>query len=257
MNPIFQARSTLSEAVPETPTIDQRETPRREMKYLLPYSSGRSPESFVKALVPSLKVEYPPRLVSSIYFDTASYASYEQSNSGMSERVKLRLRWYDNLRIAERPILEFKHRVNAQGWKRQYKLKSMVLDGVAWDLIRAQIASQVQDRNRLHIAALRFPILIASYYRHYFITVNRKIRLTVDTQLHFLDQRYRPRPNFTFDAVEGDFAVVECKLDKTLDSSAAGLVKPLGLRWSRFSKYCFGLDALSRLTGRRSPLWPA
>lgn len=256
MNPLSQAHRMVTEPLSKTVTIDQRETPRREMKYLLPYSAGRSPELFVKALIPSLKVEYPPRLISSVYFDTASYASYEQSNSGMSERMKLRLRWYDDLRIAERPILEFKHRVNAQGWKRQYKLKPMQLDGVTWDVIRAQIASQVQDRNRLHIAALRFPILIASYYRHYFITVDRKVRLTVDTKLHFLDQRYRPRPNFTFDAAHGDFAVVECKLDKALDASAAGLVKPLGLRWTRFSKYCFGLDSLSRLYRRRSPLWP-
>jgi hypothetical protein len=247
MNPLSQVHSKLSEALSEAPTIDQRETPRRELKYLLPYSAGRCPELFVKALIPSLKVEYPPRLISSVYFDTASYASYEQSNSGMSERMKLRLRWYDNLRIAERPTLEFKHRVNAQGWKRQYKLMPMQLEGVGWDVIRTSIAAQVLDRNSLHIAAFRFPILIASYYRHYFITVNRKIRLTVDTELHFLDQRYRPRPNFTFDAVHGDFAVVECKMDKTLDASAAGLVKPLGLRWTRFSKYCFGLAALSRL----------
>ena len=201
----------------------------------------------VKSRVHALTVEHAPRTVSSVYFDSARYESFRQSSSGTSERMKLRLRWYGDLHHAVSPTLELKHRLNQVGHKTWHAVDSIDLDDTTWASVRTMLRARVPGPDRLHIEAMRCPILVATYRRHYFVTSDRRIRVTVDTNLRFFDQRQRPKPNLVFDSAKADFAVVECKLARSVDENEAHILDPLNLRWTRFSKYCFGLGALARL----------
>lgn len=218
---------------------------RREFKYLLPHVHGALAVSRVHRSVPLLTREHAPRQVSSIYFDSASYDCYRQSNSGDNERVKLRMRWYgDGLVVT--PVLELKHRANHMGWKGQHSLPSMELGALTFGELRERFRACVTPREQALVDVLRFPVLIATYHRHYLVTPDRRIRVTVDTALRFIDQRNRRRPNLQFDRCEADFSVVECKLDAEHEPAARALLRNFGTRHSRFSKYCFGVGALAR-----------
>jgi hypothetical protein len=219
---------------------------RRELKCLLPLVRGRTPAMLMASRAPSLTVAFPPRQVSSVYFDSASYECYRLSNSGMSQRMKLRLRWYGDLRTNPPMVLEVKHRVNHLGSKSRHRLDRMDIQDKTWHSIRAEMSGRLQGPDRLIVEALRFPILIATYYRHYFVTTDGSIRVTVDTNLRIVDQRFSAKPNFTFDSVQAKFEVLECKFDPSQEPEAFHLLRPLDLRWTRFSKYCFGLGALTR-----------
>ena len=64
-------------------------------------------------------VAYPPRRVNSLYLDTPDLSSLGENLAGVSDRQKLRLRWYgDSVRAIE-PLLELKQKRNLLGRKKQ------------------------------------------------------------------------------------------------------------------------------------------
>lgn len=221
------------------------ETGRRELKYLMPSRGGRSDVLRVQSLVPALGVQHQPRQVTSAYFDSAAYRAFRLSSAGSSHRLKMRLRWYGDPRRPSSPILELKFRLNHRGWKSRHVLDPMDLDRMTWAAIRAEVLRQVPDVDRLHVETLCVPVLIVTYRRHYLVTMDRRLRVTVDSDLRYFDQRTRARPNLVFDTVAAHFAVVECKMDAALDPG--NVVGGLCLRWTRFSKYCHGVSVLSGL----------
>lgn len=227
--------------------VDVPHDGRREFKYILPSLAGGRAVSWVTARARALREEFPARQVSSIYFDSATYSCFRQSNAGESERVKVRLRWYDVLTPTSPLTLEFKHRANHLGWKSQHRFEVADLADRALRTLPALFAARVSPRERALVEQLRLPILVTTYYRHYFVTLDGGIRVTVDTGLRYLDQRLRPSLNLTRDAQSCDFAVVECKLEQSREADAAHLMRAFSPRHSRFSKYC---DGLQRLTDR-------
>jgi hypothetical protein len=219
---------------------------RRELKCLLPLVRGRTPAMLMASRAPSLTLAFPPRQVSSVYFDSANYECYRLSNSGISQRMKLRLRWYGDLAANPPMVLEIKHRINHLGSKSRHRLDKLSIQDMMWHSIRSEISARLEGPDRLVVEALRFPILIATYYRQYFVKTDSSIRVTVDTDLRIFDQRFNAKPNLIFDCVQANFAVLECKFDPAQEPEAFHLLRPLDLRWTRFSKYCFGLGALTR-----------
>ncbi len=219
---------------------------RREFKYLLPGGAERRAVALVRARVPGLREEFAPRRVSSLYFDTASYACYAQSNAGASERIKMRLRWYGPLEADTPFTLELKHRANHLGWKSQYPVPPFDLGATPLAALSRRFVEMVSPRERALVALLRLPILVTSYHRHYFATGDGAIRVTVDTRLTFTDQRLRPRLTRVTDLHPADVAVVECKLAPARERDGARLLRALAPRQTRFSKYCHGIERLAR-----------
>lgn len=225
--------------------VDPPHGGRREYKHLLPSLEGSRAVSWVTTRVRGLREEYPPRQVSSLYFDSANYSCYCQSNAGASERVKLRLRWYGDL-VAESPLtLEFKHRANHLGWKTQHPFTLPDLRERNLRALGLRLEEGLGADARALMAQLRVPVLVTSYHRHYFVTTDGGIRVTVDSALRYIDQRLRPVLNLSRDAIQCDFAVVECKVEPRGESHASRLLGALPLRQTRFSKYCHALHSLT------------
>jgi len=222
---------------------------RRELKYTVPGSDMRLSLTRLRSLVPSLRLEHAPRQVTNVYFDSAHYACYHASTSGLARRLKVRVRWYDDIDVARNPVLELKHRVGQRGWKTRFPIEGLDLEHMTWNELRSRIWAQLPAAQAIRLAPLRFPVLLVTYRRHYFCSPDRRVRVTVDRHLRYFDQRNRPYPNFVFDTVSAECGVVECKLEEGSDVAAARILHPLGLRWTRFSKYCHGVEALSRRPG--------
>ncbi|MGQ0764809.1 MAG: polyphosphate polymerase domain-containing protein [Gemmatimonadota bacterium] len=232
-------------AIVAGPGAELDESGRRELKYLLRGTHEQAADA-IRCRLPSLRPHHPPRRVSSVYFDTPGYASYAQSNAGLSERLKLRLRWYGALLPETRPILEIKTRAAERGWKRQMELPAIDLTRITWSELRRFLAAAVNGDDRLVVSLLSVPVLIASYTRNYFVSANRRVRVTVDTGLRYHDQRLRSTVNTAFDAVRANVSVLECKMSPSDQAQTEAMLRPLGVRQTRFSKYCHGVELLSR-----------
>ena len=56
------------------------------------------------------RFQYPSRKVNSIYFDTSDYISIRQNLDGVSNKKKIRIRWYGNQNIITKPVIEIKRK---------------------------------------------------------------------------------------------------------------------------------------------------
>jgi len=224
---------------------DAQHQGRREFKFRLSSMSERAAVALVRSRVPALRAEYAPRQVSSLYFDSASYTCYYQSNAGVSERAKVRLRWYGALAPCTPLTLELKHRANHLGWKSQYAFEDCDLSQVDLRELAGRFAEVVAPAERSVVRTLRMPILVTTYFRHYFSTADGGIRVTVDSGLRFTDQRRNRRLRLTGAGRASDLAVVECKTAPDRERDAAALLRGLPQRHGRFSKYCHALERLT------------
>ena len=78
--------------------------------------------SWIRLHPAGLRTAYPPRRVNNLYLDTRNLANFTANTSGLSQREKVRLRWYGDGMTVIRPILERKQKSNMLGRKVQFTL---------------------------------------------------------------------------------------------------------------------------------------
>ena len=91
---------------------------RYEIKFVVPITESYRLTAWVREHTAAFGIAYPPRRVNNVYYDSYGLATYEENLSGVSERTKIRLRWYgaDSERLSGK--LELKMKRNRLGWKK-------------------------------------------------------------------------------------------------------------------------------------------
>ena len=85
------------------------------------------------------------------------------------------------------------------------------------------------------------PVLLNTYLRSYFVTLNNRYRITVDTHLEF----YNLRPtwnHFQFKFSEQLKTVVELKYDQEWDNEAEKITNQFPFRLDKNSKFVAGMS---------------
>jgi hypothetical protein len=178
---------------------------------------------------------HPPRTVHSIYVDTPSLDDYLDNVSGVSNRQKTRLRWYDD--SLETLALEFKIKRNRASHKRVFPLLSGGnLPDSARGLDRLIRGNPEQPALR-QLRGLH-PILEVEYRREY-LTLGSDIRMTIDRQLRF--RRLYPLASQHFHPSPTD-VVIEFKYPVEAERRARAMLAGLPARVFRHSKYVIGVD---------------
>jgi hypothetical protein len=132
---------------------------------------------------------HPPRRVQSLYLDTPFQRALEDNLAGLSTREKLRVRWYGAATRAVEAVLERKCRENSLGWKESVALGGpMDVAGQPRRGLVRELERRVDAGWRERLAGLE-PAQWVSYLREYFETADRRVRLTLDRELAFADQR--------------------------------------------------------------------
>ncbi len=85
-------------------------------------------------------------------------------------------------------------------------------------------------------------MLINRYLRHYYVSRNRNIRITLDTKLAAYDQRLARSPNRTARTNLPDVMVLEAKADSSHFRELGEVVSTMPSRVGRFSKYVSSLQ---------------
>jgi hypothetical protein len=171
---------------------------------------------------------FSERTVNSFYFDTENYKDVWDNINGYSDRKKIRLRWYDDLKNSE-VFIEKKEKKNFITHKEVSKIGNFG----NFNLLNKFINSQDFKKYDLKYSNnnLKKTILV-EYKRNYYELPNKKLRVTVDNYIKIFY-------NYPLGFINLDKTIVELKYDLKNSSYVNLFVKENKLlnRNRKFSKY--------------------
>lgn len=216
---------------------------RCERKFLIEGLALAQVRAIVKLHPALFREAYPPRFVNNIYLDTVELDCYRDNLAGLSDRVKVRVRWYGDLfGTVARPVLEYKIKHGLAGTKVQYPLAPLTVGpGFAPACLIAAVraAPGLPGEVRESLAPLRVA-LINRYQRAYFASWDGALRLTIDAQLGFYNAD-RLCNSFLQRHATGGQIVVELKYRPEDEGPAGRAAAGFPFRPTRSSKYVQGI----------------
>jgi hypothetical protein len=218
---------------------------RYERKFLISELNRYEIESIVKFHPAIFSEIHHQRFVNNIYFDTINMSNYFNNVIGISQRLKVRIRWYgDLLGFIEKPVLELKIKKGFLGSKLRFPLDSFYL-GCDYSLDAQQdifAKSGVPDVLTEHLKSLRFALL-NRYSRKYFESADHKFRITIDFDMEFY--KIDPANNsFIEKIVDHNNTVLELKYSEKDDEEVKFITNYFPFRMTKSSKYVSGIEKL-------------
>lgn len=185
---------------------------------------------------------YEKRQINSIYLDTNAFDLYNENLAGQAKRFKFRIRWYgDDIKRAVKPKLEVKIKYGLTGDKWIYSLPDFNVDEIdQQEIIDLAKNGKVSEliTEQLHFL---YPVLLNTYERRYYLSADKKFRLTFDENMNFY--RYARAFGVMPNPRKGDTDfVIELKYNPEDDIYANRISKLFPFRMDKFSKYVTGCD---------------
>lgn len=179
------------------------------------------------------------RRVNNIYFDDMNYTSFKENVNGIAQRSKCRLRWYGDIFGNIEPALEIKIKEGSVGYKRTYKLEKV---GLPHNFENGYVLSYLLNsdipKNVLEQIKISQPVLLNSYLRKYFLSFDKKFRVTIDKEIQYtqIDSGlYSGKSN------KEDIMVLEIKYKIDDEPDAHNILSELPFRTDKNSKYAKGM----------------
>lgn len=218
---------------------------RLEIKLVLPSWRQHELAAWLRTHEAAFAPVHEPRWINNIYFDTEDYTSLLETLEGDLQRMKIRLRWYGELDRIQSSRLEFKIKRGPVNWKDSVALEhAFDLRSQTWREIVATVRSSLKDDVRIAVDQASRPVLINRYHRHYFLSFDGAVRITVDQSLSWWLQSGGLRPNLRRSVRPHDGTVVECKANVNRLSVLSDVVRDLQARSAKHSKYAVGMAGL-------------
>ena len=190
---------------------------------------------------------FEDRTVNNVYFDSHNLNCYSDNLSGVSTRAKVRYRWYGKYNLPQFPgNLEIKCRRNFFGWKKTFNIKKTITEEKAtWRNFINTLQRNINSEGKIWLEQYSQPIMINQYKRQYYISMDRKIRITVDTDQKVWDQRWSDFPNVSKKANLPSTVVIEFKYSVDSQKEASSLLCGFPIRVGRHSKYINGVKQIT------------
>jgi SPX domain protein involved in polyphosphate accumulation len=223
---------------------------RKEIKYRCESSDRLESMFFLKEF--GFKQAFPPRQVTSIYYDGLALQSYWDNIEGYSERKKYRIRWYDNFESGKTCQLQQKWKSNGFGSKQIVKFNGPSSKGQLFENLLTVVEESEITRNELteifcgdHICnwVNLFPAVEVGYVREYYQSQKLECRVTIDKEIRTvaIDHRLKARQS----EVEFDVIIVEIKFRADRREVIDRYTNRVGKPSEKFSKYAESIAALS------------
>jgi hypothetical protein len=229
-------------------TAAKEETPlvfRKERKYAISEVDFDVVENYVRSHPAMFSNPYPPRLVNNIYFDLPSFQNYGDNVAGAKQRRKFRIRWYgEQFGYIEKPVMEIKIKEGLAGSKKYFPLAPFTLEPgfSAMDIQKFLDESEIEPeaREALHHFV---PTLLNQYYRKYYLSADRRFRLTLDYNVSYT-RISRHQNYFMRLVVDRENVIMEIKYDVVDDENVSWISSYFPFRMTKNSKYVNGVDSL-------------
>lgn len=187
------------------------------------------------------------RQVNNIYFDTHGMQAFVDNIEGVPKRKKSRVRWYgETFGPVEKAKLEYKIKQGFLGRKEHFTVAPFTMDAETGttNLLKALDTSNLPVWVKSELSQLN-PKLLNCYKRKYYLSGDGKFRLTVDTDMRFM-QPDSIHHGFNWHKVDQGNAVMELKYFGTEinDKEARNVASAFKFRMTKNSKYCNGIEFL-------------
>ena len=244
---ILNISKSLSESE-EIHFLEKKHNFRYERKFTVPDAFRLATiEHIIKKNNALFREVFHERKVNNIYFDSADYNDYLDNVLGVSDRKKIRIRWYgDTFGNIAKPVLEIKIKKGLVGDKWSYILKPFVLD----DSFTNETIVDVFRSSNLPIPILESlkmvsPTLLNSYSRRYYLSADNAFRVTLDFDLLYrrIDKRFN---NFQLPPNSDENKIVELKYALKDDDRANKISTQFPFRLNKNSKYVNGVNTLKQ-----------
>lgn len=189
----------------------------------------------------AFKSAYPNRSINNIYFDTPNYDFYNDNKDGVSDRKKVRYRWYGNCYKNINGRLELKLRKNNLGTKRYCSIP-VIPNIVEINYNHLVGICSASLKTQEHFFSHLVPTVINKYTRSYFSSRDNEFRITVDSSIYSYSQKGHLKPNLSIDPSHFKQVVVEIKTIAKNRETLSKLISKLPFRISRNSKYVNGFE---------------
>ena len=172
--------------------------PRYEIKFIAESLEYHRVLNWLRQHNSCLETEHPDRQVNNIYFDSHNHHSYCENIYGSSSKSKVRFRWYGTSMEPKNGSLEIKCKRNQLNWKLIYKIQGKLGEsGCNWRTLCSEISRQLPAEGKKWMEMNPLPVLINRYHRKYFVSKDKKVRVTLDSNLDIYDQSRKPFPNYS------------------------------------------------------------
>ena len=177
---------------------------------------------------------YSPRNISSIYLDTLNFDFAKDNINGVSKRKKIRFRWYNN--DFNNIYLEEKNKQNFFVKKNINKISNLVSQNINIDELKNFFFRKNKDFNTFNY---RF-VLKTNYFRSYWISNDKKIRATIDSNL-----KVSPINNLSR-KLDLNETILEFKFSPSEEKSFRNFIfkNNLNFRTNKYSKYLQSFNLL-------------
>ena len=216
-----------------------------ERKFVCTELTIREIELIIKTHPALFSEIYHERFVNSIYLDSLNMTNYYDSTNGSKNRLKVRIRWYDNLLgHIEKPILELKNKHDLLVTKKLFPIKKFSVDN---NLELSTVTNIFKELNipdilKEYLLSLQFALLVR-YKRKYFLSADKNFRITTDSEIEYYQIKTNFN-NFLNKINENTTMVLELKYDRDKEDFAGKITNFLLFRMWKNSKYVNGVTKL-------------
>lgn len=208
---------------------------RYELKLTCGAESLALARNWIQLNPEGFRTAYPPRIVNNIYLDAIDLSLLNANLSSLSNKQKLRIRWYGE--DPDEPILELKYKQNWLGGKIRFSLPRPIDLSQSWSQILANVTANVPASWQHLLEKTNQPMLLNRYCREYYVTHDGKLRATLDYAQEVYDQSFSLRPNLHHRLPVEELLVIELKGDSSHSERLEQVCAQFPIRLSRNSKY--------------------
>jgi len=219
---------------------------RYETKFTIADLNCEEIEYIIKNHPAKFSPIFSKRKINNIYFDSPDYTSFIDNIEGNNKRKKIRIRWYGKLfGICSKPILEAKYKHGFLGWKTRYTLNNFMLNfnkNLNYkNIFKKSFKNKSNDIKQLDIDSL-IPTLLNCYERIYFLSKDKKYRITLDNNMRF----------YSINPIKDQFKlfldqnknILELKYNHNHRENAEKITNYFPFRVTKSSKYVIGLERI-------------
>jgi len=224
------------------------ESNRFERKFIIPERLTHSIEEVIKSNSALMRKIFYPRFVNNIYFDDQSFRFYFENIDGVCERMKMRIRWYGNLKDRiKKPVLELKQKHGLTGTKSFFRMPSFNLSDIYQPGFLSSLFQKTNlDMRKKNLILSLKPTLINRYQRKYFLSLDQKFRLTIDDHLEYFPVS-SPEQLSSVGLKDSLSMIMELKYSPIYQLESANITQEFPFRVIKNSKYVRGVQIIYNL----------
>ena len=218
---------------------------RFEKKFLIPFHYQNNIYEIILSNPYRFNECFKERIINNIYFDDFKLNSAKDNIDGNPMRSKFRLRWYGNKYGLLKSVIEKKIKKGNIGSKLYYEISDFVLSKESNQFsIQSQIEKKCKNISMLNNLKFFKPILLNSYRRRYFISLDKKVRITIDFGIE--NYKINDISHYLIPFSNNKYKMImELKYSNKFSTDITSICQYFPFRIQKYSKYINGFNEVN------------